>query len=185
MPSEITVGWHIFLLVIPIDKFGGCMNIWNRGTRIPEIYGTLVTLALIVYFFIMYAAGLIHVIELRFFNLIIMLAGVYFAQKQFKRTHNGRLDYFRSMTTGVATTAIAASAFSIFVLFYLKLDRNLMNSIAENEPLGFYLDPYICSFAVFFEGLFSGFGLSYLLSNFFATDIPATDHVAEHLPEKV
>jgi hypothetical protein len=165
-------------------KIGGYMKIWNRGTRIPEIYGTLIALGLIVYFFIMYAAGLIHVIELRMLNLFIMLTGVYFAQKQFKRTHNGRLDYFKSLTTGVATAAIAAGTFSVFVFVYLSLDKNLMNSIAVNEPLGYYLDPYICSFVVFLEGVFSGFGVSYLLTNFFATDTPAMDRVAERLPEK-
>jgi hypothetical protein len=160
------------------------MNIWNRGTRIPEIYGTLVALGLILYFFIMYAAGLIHVIELRFFNLFILLAGIYFAHKQFKRTHNGRLDYFKSMVTGVATTAVAVGTFSIFIFVYLKLDNNLMESIAVNEPLGLYLNPYICSFVVLLEGLLSGFGMSYLLTNFFATDTAAMDHVAEHLPER-
>ena len=160
------------------------MNIWNRGTRIPEIYGALTTLGLIVYFFIMYAAGLIHVIELRLLNVVILLAGIYFAQKQFKRTHNGRLDYFKALTTGVATGAITAATFSLFLFIYLSVDRNLMNSIGENEPLGLYLDPYICSFVVFLEGLFSGFGMSYMLANFFATDTPAMDRVAERLPER-
>lgn len=161
------------------------MKIWNRATRIPEIYGALITLGLIVYFMIMYAVGLIHVIELRMFNVFIMLAGVYFAQRQFKRTHNGRLEYFRCMTTGAATSAIAAATFSLFVFIYLKLDRDLMNSIADNEPLGIYLDPYICSFAIFLEGLLSGFGMSYLLSNFMATDRIEMHHgMPEHMPEK-
>ena len=71
------------------------LNLWNRPDRIPEIYGTLITLGLIVYFFIMYAAGLIHVIELRLLNVFIMLAGVYYALKQFKRTHDFKMDYFK------------------------------------------------------------------------------------------
>lgn len=161
------------------------MNIWNRGTRIPEIYGGIVALGLIVYFFIMYAAGLIHVIELRLMNVFILLAGIFFAQKQFKRTHNGRLDYFKALTTGVATAAVASATFSLFLFVYLSLDKNLMSAIGENEPLGYYLDPYICSFVVFLEGLFSGFAMSYMLTNFFATDIPANDRVAERLPERV
>lgn len=177
-----TVGWHIFL---PIYSNFWVMKIWNRGTRISEIYGTIIALGLIVYFFIMYAAGLIHVIELRLLNVFILLAGVYYAQKQFKRTHNGRLDYFKSLTTGVSTAAIASATFSLFLFIYLSLDKNLMNSIAVNEPLGYYLNPYICSFVVFLEGLFSGFAMSYMLTNFFATDIPASDHVAERLPERV
>jgi hypothetical protein len=162
------------------------MNIWNRSTRIAEIYGAIIALGLIVYFFIMYAAGLIHVIELRLFNLIIMLAGVYYALKQFKRTHTGKLDYFRAMTTGLATAGIAAATFSLFLFIYLKLDGNLMRSIAENEPLGQYLNPYIASFIVLLEGVFSGFMASYLLANFLSTDTyvidRAVDHVADRLP---
>jgi hypothetical protein len=159
------------------------MNIWNRGTRIPEIYGALIALGLILYFFIMYAAGLIHVIELRLLNLFIMLAGVYFALKQYRRTHSMHMDYFSALTTGVATAAIAAATFSLFVFVYLSLDRNLMTSIIQNEPLGRYMNPYIASFIVFLEGLFSGFGLAYLMSNFASSDTPAVDRAVDRMPK--
>jgi hypothetical protein len=159
------------------------MNIWNRGTRLPEIYGAMVALGLIVYFFIMYAAGLLHVIELRLFNVFILLGGIFFAMKQFKRTHDGRLDYFSALTTGVATAAVGAGTFALFLFIYLSIDKNLMGLIRHNEPLGSYMNPYIASFIVFLEGLFSGFGMSYMLSNFFATDTPAVDNVAQRMPE--
>jgi hypothetical protein len=160
------------------------MRIWSRGTRIPEIYGTLIALGLIVYFFIMYAVGLIHVIELRLFNLFILMTGIWYALKQYKRTHNRHLDYFHSLLTGVATAAVATGTFAVFLFIYLSADKNLMELIARNEPLGFYLNPYIAAFVVMLEGLFSGFGVSYLLTNFLATDIPAVDNVAHKLPEK-
>jgi hypothetical protein len=159
------------------------MNIWNRGTRLPEIYGALIALGLIVYFFIMYAAGLIHVIELRLLNLFIVFAGVYLALKQYRRTHDGRLDYFTSLTTGVATAAVGSATFALFLFIYLSLDNNLMNSIAENEPLGYHLNPYIASFIVFLEGLFSGFGIAYLLSNFASSETPATDRAVDQMPK--
>ena len=98
------------------------MNIWNRSTRIPEIYGTLIALGLIVYFFLMYAVGLLQVIELRLLNLLIMLAGVYYAMKQYSRTHDGHLNYFRGLTIGVATSAIGASTFSLFLFVFLLKD---------------------------------------------------------------
>ena len=158
------------------------MNIWNERRRIPEIYGGLIALGLIVYFFIMYAAGLIHVIELRLLNVFIMLAGVYYALKQFKRTHDYKMDYFKSWTTGTATAAIASATFSLFIFIYLSLDRNLMNSIIENEPLGSYMNPYIASFVVFLEGLFSGLGLSYLMSNFASTDTSIVDRAVDKQP---
>jgi hypothetical protein len=146
------------------------MNIWNRPTRIPEIYGTLIFLGLIVYFFMMYAVGLIHVIELRVVNLLIMLGGVYAAMKQFRRTHEGHMNYFRALALGTVTAVIGTSTFSVFLFFFLKFEGNLMHSIQVNEPLGPYLNPYIASFMVFLEGIFSGFGLSYLMVNWVETD---------------
>ncbi len=150
----------------------GNTSIWDISTRIPEIFGTLVALGLITYFFLMYALGLIHVIELRLVNLLILLAGVYFAMKQYQRTHRGQMDYFHAFTTGMATSAIGTLIFAVFLFLYLFIDKNLMQAIAENEPLGFYLDPYIASFMVSLEGIFSGLFVTFLLSNFLAARTP-------------
>jgi len=146
------------------------LQIWNRGDRIPEIYGTLITLALILYFFAMYAIGLVHVIELRLLNIFIMLGGIYLAMKQYKRTHEGHLNYFRALTIGVATAAIGASTFAVFLLIYLKIDQQLMQSIISHEPMGRYLNEYIAAAAVTIEGTFSGFTMTYVLLNFVETD---------------
>jgi uncharacterized membrane protein len=154
------------------------MNIWNRQTRIPEIYGTLIFLGLLVYFFISYAAGLIHVIELRFLNLLIMLAGVYYALKQFRRTHEGHMNYFRALTVGTVTAVIGTSTFSVFLFIFLKIDPAMMETIREAQHLGRFLDPYMASFAVFYEGIFSGFGLTYLLANYMRTS-EVSDPVGE------
>jgi hypothetical protein len=146
------------------------LNLWNRPDRIPEIYGTLITLGLIVYFFAMYALGLVHVIELRLLNLLIMLAGIYLALKQYKRTHDGHLNYFRGLTVGVASSVIGASTFAAFLLIYLKIDQNLMRSIIEQEPMGRFLNEYIAAAVVTLEGVFSGFTVTYLLLNYIGTD---------------
>jgi hypothetical protein len=159
------------------------MRVWNRATRIPEIYGAVIAGGLILYFFVMYAVGLIHVIELRLLNLFIMATGVYFAMKQYRRTHHGRLDYFTALTTGTASAAIAAATFSLFLFIYLSLDHNLMQSIVHKEPLGAYMNPYIASFVVFLEGIFSGFGVSYLLTNFASSDTPVIDRAVDNMPE--
>jgi hypothetical protein len=146
------------------------LNIWNRTDRIPEIYGTLITIGLIVYFFLMYALGLVHVIELRIFNLFIMLAGIYYAMKQYKRTHDGHLNYFRGISIGVATATIGASTFAAFLLIYLKIDANLMQVIIEREAMGRYLNEYIIAAAITAEGTFSGSLLAYILLNVMETD---------------
>lgn len=146
------------------------VNIWNRPDRIPEIWGTVITLALIVYFFLMYALGLVHIIELRLLNLLIMLGGIYGAMRQYKRTHEGHLNYFRGMSIGVATATIGASTFAAFLLIYLMLDANLMKSIIENEPMGHFLNEYIAAAIVTIEGVFSGVTMTYLLLNYVETD---------------
>lgn len=146
------------------------MNIWNRSTRIPEIYGTLIALGLIVYFTVMYAAGLLQVIELRLLNLLIMLAGVYFAMKQYTRTHNGHLNYFRGLAVGVATSAIGSATFSLFLFVFLRFNNGLMQYIIEHEPMGPYLNAYIASFMVLLEGIFSGLFITFVLLNWVHSD---------------
>jgi hypothetical protein len=146
------------------------MNIWNRSTRIPEIYGTLIALGLIVYFVIMYAVGLLQVIELRLLNLFIMLAGVYFAMKQYARTHDGHLNYFRGLAIGVATSAIGSATFSLFLFVFLRFNNDLMQYIIEHEPMGPYLNAYIASFMVLLEGVFSGLFITFVLLNWVHSD---------------
>lgn len=150
----------------------GNTSIWNISTRIPEIYGTLIALGLIVYFFIAYAAGFVHVTELRLFNGVILIPGVYFALRQYQRTHGGHMDYFHSFTIGMATAAIGTLTFSVFLLIYLSFDKGFMQIIAEKQPLGLYLNPYLASFVVSLEGIFSGLFATYLLSNFMAERRP-------------
>ena len=154
-------------------RIQGKRSIWDMGVRIPEIYGTLIFVSLVVYFFLMYLVGWIHVTELRLFNLVILIAGVYFALKQYQRTHRGQMDYFHAFTTGMWTAAIGTLTFSVFILAYLHIDKNLMQYLAEKQPLGFYLNPYIASFIVSLEGVFSGLFVTFLLSNFLADRRPA------------
>ena len=161
-------------------------DLWikHHTWEVGSIYGTLIFLGLMVYFFLMYAIGLVHVTELRFFNVVIMLAGVYQSVKQYRRTHDGHISYFRTLMVGTAAGAIGASTFAVFMFLFLQFEGNLMESIRANESVGRYLNPYIASFAIMLEGIISGFGLSYLLGNYMVTDkanepaggvIPVTD----------
>jgi hypothetical protein len=146
------------------------MNIWNRPDRIAEIYGTLIAAALTVFFFLMYAIGIVHVVELRLFNILIMLVGVYYALKQYRRTHGGHLNYFRALAVGVSASAIGVSTFALILFIFLKIDTSFMRSIIENEPFGQYLNAYVAAAAVMIEGVSSGFFVTYILLNWIYTD---------------
>lgn len=145
-------------------------NIWNRPDRIPEIYGTLIALGLLFYFGVMYAVGLAHIIELRLLNIFIMLAGVYYALKQYARSHEGELNYFKGLVIGVATSVVGVSTFAFILFVWLELDQNLLNTVLKSSPMGINLNPYISCAAIIIEGVFSGFFVTYILLNWVNTD---------------
>jgi len=149
------------------------MSLFTDPKRIPENYGLRVAAGLIVYFLIMKFAGLLHMVELRMFNLIILVAGIYFALKKFKETHEDHLNYFRALVVGVATGAIGSIGFAAFFWIYVSfLDTELMAFIIANEPMGRFLNPYISSFIVALEGVFSGLLVTFILINYITTDEP-------------
>lgn len=146
------------------------MSFFNNPNRIPESYGVRIGIGLIVYFVIMHMTGLSHHVELRLLNLLILVAGVFLALRKFRETHDSHLNYFRALATGVSTAAIGSMLFAVFLFAYMKFDPSLMESIRVNEPMGRYLNPYIASFIVALEGLFSGLLVTFILINYVQTD---------------
>lgn len=145
-------------------------NFFKDPNHIPQSYGLRIALGLIVYFTVMHLVGLAHEVELRLLNLLILVAGVFLALKRFRETHEDHLNYFRALITGVSTAAIGSFLFAVFMFLYMSLDKNLMQSIIQNEPMGRYMNPYIASCIVALEGLFSGLLVTFILINFIQTD---------------
>jgi hypothetical protein len=48
----------------------------------------------------------------------------------------------------------------------------MMQFIMDNGPMGRYLNPYISSFIILLEGVFSGFLVTFVLLNWVNTDEP-------------
>jgi hypothetical protein len=149
------------------------MSLFTDPNRIPENYGLRIAAGLTVDFIIMRFAGLLHTVELRMFNLVILVVGIYFALKKFKQTHEDHLNYFRALVTGVTTGAIGSLGFAAFFWVYVSfIDPELMQFIIENEPMGRFLNPYISAFIVALEGVFSGLLVTFILINYITTDEP-------------
>lgn len=146
------------------------MSVFNNPNRLPENYGLKTAAGLIAYFLIMKFIGLGHHVELRLLNLFVLVAGIFFALKKFKETHGQHINYFRALVTGVATGAIASLVFAGFLFMYMILDKSMMQAIIENEPMGRYLNPYMASFIVLLEGVFSGLLVTFILINYVHTD---------------
>lgn len=146
------------------------MSFLSNPDRIPESYGLRIAAGLAGFFLIMKLVGLSHHVELRLLNLFILSGGVYMALKKFKQVHNERLNYFRGLITGVATAAIGSVVFAFFLFIYMQLDSDMMQFIIENEPMGRYMNPYIASFIVALEGVFSGLLVTFVLMNYVNSD---------------
>ncbi|HNP95232.1 MAG TPA: DUF4199 domain-containing protein [Cyclobacteriaceae bacterium] len=146
------------------------MSFFSNPNRIPESYGLRIAAGLIGFFLIMKLVGLSHHVELRLLNLFILVGGVYMALKKFKQSHADRLNYFRGLVTGVATASVGSLVFALFLFLYMQSDSSLMQSIIENEPMGRYMNPYIASFIVALEGVFSGLLVTFILINYVNTD---------------
>ena len=52
----------------------------------------------------------------------------------------------------------------------MQTDPGLMDAIRVNEPMGRFLNPYIASFIVALEGLFSGLLVTFILINYVNTE---------------
>jgi hypothetical protein len=146
------------------------MALLNNPNRIPESYGVRIAGGLILFFLVMKFSGLSHHPELRLLNLFILVAGVYYALKKFKKVHEDRLNYFRALITGVATASVGSVIFAMFLFIYMQVDPGLMEAIRANEPMGRFLNPYIASFIVALEGVFSGLLVTFILINYVSTD---------------
>lgn len=146
------------------------LTLYSSTKRISEIYGTFVALGLVIYFLLSYFGGFIHIISLRILNFPILVAGVWFALRQYKRTHMGSLNFFRAYAVGMATTLIGVSTFVLFLFAILSLDRGLYNQIITQQPLGIHLNVFIATSAVWFEGIFSGMMATYIITNMIETD---------------
>jgi glucose uptake protein GlcU len=145
---------------------------FTDAEHIPGNYGLRIAGGLIAYFLVMKVIGLSHHVELRLLNLVILVAGVYYALKKFKETHGKHINYFRALATGVATAAIGSLGFALFMFLFMKLDASMMQSIIDNEPMGRYLNAYMAAFIVALEGVFSGLLVTFVLINYIDTDEP-------------
>ncbi len=132
--------------------------------------GLVTSLALIAYFFIMESFGLTKMLEFRYFNFFILLAGVYYAINSFKRIPDQEELYMQGIGIGVFTSAVAVISFALFMSIYLAyIDPGLMAYVKAH----FFLPDLISGFSVFIiislEGLASGLIISFCLMQYFKT----------------
>ncbi len=138
--------------------------------KTAERYGLYTAGGLILLFFIMKFAGIVHTIELRALNFFILAYFMVMALRWFKKEKPASFTYLKGLGLGVLTGIIGSLLFAIFVFVYTNfLDPAFMQDIIENEPFGQYLNPYIAAVAVAVEGTASGLIIAFIAMNYMDT----------------
>jgi hypothetical protein len=138
----------------------------DSAEQISLKYGFYVFISLVIFFFAMKLLNLVHVVELRALNGVFMVSGIILAFKKFKESHGHHMNYLQGMGIGVMTSTIAVVPFAVFVLFFLLSNNDFMLMIKENEYFGRHLNPYILSFIIAFEGIFSGLIMTFTIMQY-------------------
>jgi len=125
--------------------------------RIGLLTGVVTALALISYFLLMKVLGLAEILELRFFNFVIIATAIFIGIRNYKAKLHEQEFYLKGLGQGMFISAVTVVIFGVFMGFYLAyFDPALMDRIRSYASVGQYLDPLMVVFAIFLEGMASG-----------------------------
>jgi hypothetical protein len=125
--------------------------------RIGLGVGLITSLALVSYFMIMKALGLAQIIELRFFNILIMAIGICTGIVRLKHKTQEHEFYLKGLAEGMIITVTAVVTFAIFMTVYLtQFNQPLMHEISTRVPYSGSMDGMVIFISIFMEGMASG-----------------------------
>lgn len=119
--------------------------------------GFITFLSLVAYFMIMKFFGLSHVLELRFFNFIILGVGIGYGINKLKNELQESDFYMKGWGEGMIISLVSIILFALFMSIYLSyFDEELMQHIREVTTLGFNATTGMhVFFAILIEGIAS------------------------------
>ncbi len=130
---------------------------FNSIEKIGITTGAFTFIFLGLYFLLMKILGLVHVIEFRLLNAVIMFFGCYAAVKMSKK-YLDNFDFLKGYGAGLLTALVASTLFTAFGIIYLNfIDPSFILEIKRNEILGVYQNKFIATAQIFIEGTASGF----------------------------
>lgn len=145
-------------------------------------YGLMTAAGLIGYFLIMRLIGLVHIVEFRFLNAVIMAIGIVLALRAYKRIKHGNIGYLSGLGAAFLTSLVSTLIFSLFMLVYIKaFDDSLLKVLTANRMVGEQVanTPGLVIFMVLImEGVISGAMIGFIAMQFFKRE----DHTVPNSP---
>lgn len=117
--------------------------------------GFITFLSLVAYFMLMKFFGLSHILELRFFNFVILTVGICYAIYRLKHKLHESDFYLKGWGEGMIVSIVSIFLFALFMSIYLSyFDVTLMQHIREVTTLGFNATSGMhVFFAILMEGM--------------------------------
>lgn len=133
--------------------------------------GLITFLALVAYFMSMKFLGLAEILELRFFNFVILAVGVCYGINKFKHDSHETEFYLKGWAEGIAVSAIAIFLFALFMSIYLSyFDESLMQHIKESTTIGMQASGFHVFFAILMEGMASAVVITLAAMQYFKSE---------------
>ncbi|MDP3555975.1 MAG: DUF4199 domain-containing protein [Bacteroidota bacterium] len=156
----------------PSEKVGGINNMISAKAGIG------CGLGLIFYFILMRLLNLHHVIELHYFNIVVLFFGLRYAIKRII-SRNGEIRYFEGLKSGVVVTLISIFIFNVFMLLYETIiDPSFLEFLRENIVQGHSFSSQQVIINVIgiltIEGLSSGFIMTFSLMQYYKAESSET-----------
>lgn len=140
-----------------------------KTNKLSILTGIVTGIALVAYFLLMKMLGLTRVLELRFFNLVLILAGVWYILSRASKKY-GNLYYLHGLGLGLQTCLIAVGIFSAFIGFYLQADPGFMDYLRLEGKLGNSVNPWILAHVTFGESFSAGAVMTFILMQYYKAE---------------
>jgi hypothetical protein len=112
--------------------------------------------SLVIYFMLMKWLGMSHILELRFFNFVILAVGICYGISKFKHDSHESDFYLKGWGQGIFIAVVAIVLFAIFMSLYTNfLDKELLQRIRESTTIGVEATGFHLFFAILMEGMAS------------------------------
>lgn len=140
--------------------------------RLRLKYGLLIFTGLTAFFITMKLVGLVHVLELRVVNLLIVGGGIYYGLREYRLTYEHATNYFNSFRFGLISGALGIIPFALMMVAYLSASPEFMAEVRATEIMGPFLNPVNIGFVLLAEGLGSVFLVTYTVMQYMKSVVP-------------
>ena len=149
---------------------------WNIGLRV----GLITSAALLAYFFVMKLLGLHLVLELRFFNAVILAVGICAGLARLKREYPQGEYYLQGLGEGFFISVVATVPFALIISCYtLFVDAELLQQVTATYSKSLYINALTIFNGLCAEGIASGTIIGFCAMQYFKRN-----HEQERVPQQ-